>query len=1784
MIEGKGGYSPVKGRLFCGAVFVVVGVLVLCGLLFAQEEEFTILSILPPPDTLVPPVLTEIRIVFSREVVTHEDVGVSQDFSFLPLSINPPLQGQFLWEDEKTLVLKPKGALREATRYVFRFRDDFRDVRGKLLAGRHDFTLSTEPLRVLGIKQVDYTEEGGVVLECSFSLPVLPQKLRGFLTLRDSRGNEVPYALPLGPASTRLYLTTVPLQEPVLSVEILPGLTSERGPLGLEDAYRKTLEVTYAFEILENWVYFESPESCVITFNTSTPVDPEALAPFIRVDPPSPFTVRRSYGGFAIVGPFLPRERKVITVKRGAQARNGAKLLEDFTQAIIIPDLYPSVAFPVTGTYVTEALGARIPVTLLNVPKVRVLLWRLYDNNIPVALANLPQVPAEALGELVREETLFNDSPPNVPVRKALDLVHLTGNRKGTYLLIAQDASDESWAFAEHLVAFTDIGIVAKVFPQGILVWANSLRDGTPLVNAWVKVFSRTNQLLLEGTCDEGGLFLGTRDIPWDEKTRPYIVTVQTTDDLSFLVLEGELFAVSGFDITGREYLRKGYEAFLYLPRGVFRPGEELKAQAIVRGPELLPPPAFPIRFAVRNPLGREIAEESTMLSPQGGATFSLLLPENAPTGAYVLSLTLPDGKTVLAEKQFLVEEFAPPRLRVNLQASSLSVATGEDVSVDVTGEYLFGRKASGLPFTAQVVFESTPPSFPDFATYTFGNKEATFSPFTLPLGEGTLNEEGRASFSFTVPPDLRPPAFLTGKVTVTVSDPAGRPVSESLNILVSPYPVYLGVALPEGEFEPGVPLAIALVALDREGKPKETEVNLRILRILRHFVLSAPEEGEGLRYREEEEWVPEVETSLALAEGKGTYTFTPKTYGEYLLEVSEPQSLSTTTRRFFVFGRYGLAPQGEALPDRLNLVLDKSRYRLGEEATLRYRAPFAGKALFTVETDTIVLSRIVALEESGEIRFEVTEAMAPNAYCSLVLLKEGTPQEGPLRALGVTPLFVDQEDHRLVVTITTQTSARPGEKLPCTVTVRDTHGNPVPGAEVALSLVDVGVLALTDEPVPDPLGFFSAKRRLGVGTFDLYGNLILGEPQTTPLLHPAGGAPEEAFLKAQLSFLRPALFEILSLFVSGLVTDKEGKVTLELALPDVATTARMVALAFKEDQFGSSATEVLLEEEIVAEVLHPKALAPEDTCTIPVTVFSKNDAPTQVTLTLSTNDLLEVTPKEVTLTLPPRGKDVAYFSAKTLGIVGDAEMNLSVRFAEKTKHRAFRFPIRPAAPRITISLAGSVNPGEEETLDIPESFVVRTFRGQLLLSGTPDVDLRRLASILWEYPYGCLEQTTSSGWVALLLPEYLQDLDPLLAPRALAEKHLMRKIRRILSLQTPDGGFSAWPGGESRPWDSAYAYHFLLEAQKQGVDIPPPPLEEAKSYLLRFLTMPPYTSWEEELRDFYTAKAYAAYVLALSGERPLSTLEELREKRTYLRESGVFFLALTYALLGQKDLARSLVGEWTPDLSREPQSGGVYESPLREGALALLLELELDPTHTRATYLAGKLQEVLRERAYLSTQEAAFLLFALSRYFAQEKRAETFEAKILGKTGETLASSSGRDRAGLDLTLLPSPPWTIRNEGQGRIFYLLVAEGVPATPPSPWDRGIAVRRTYLDASGNPLKDLVVPRGEDILVLIELEAPRPLDNVVVVDLLPGGLEFTHLETPGETGEAMLPVFVDRRDDRVVLFFSHLEGKVSYRYRVTAVTSGTFTVAPVQAECMYNPGVSSLSGGGTLRVE
>ena len=60
-----------------------------------------------------------------------------------------------------------------------------------------------------------------------------------------------------------------------------------------------------------------------------------------------------------------------------------------------------------------------------------------------------------------------------------------------------------------------------------------------------------------------------------------------------------------------------------------------------------------------------------------------------------------------------------------------------------------------------------------------------------------------------------------------------------------------------------------------------------------------------------------------------------------------------------------------------------------------------------------------------------------------------------------------------------------------------------------------------------------------------------------------------------------------------------------------------------------------------------------------------------------------------------------------------------------------------------------------------------------------------------------------------------------------------------------------------------------------------------------------------------------------------------------------------------------------------------------------------------------------------------------------------------------------------------------------------------------------------------------------------------------------------------------------RDDRLLLFTSYAPPRKSHpfhwRYVVRAVTAGTFALPPIRASCMYEGGIESASGAGSIAI-
>jgi uncharacterized protein YfaS (alpha-2-macroglobulin family) len=157
---------------------------------------------------------------------------------------------------------------------------------------------------------------------------------------------------------------------------------------------------------------------------------------------------------------------------------------------------------------------------------------------------------------------------------------------------------------------------------------------------------------------------------------------------------------------------------------------------------------------------------------------------------------------------------------------------------------------------------------------------------------------------------------------------------------------------------------------------------------------------------------------------------------------------------------------------------------------------------------------------------------------------------------------------------------------------------------------------------------------------------------------------------------------------------------------------------------------------------------------------------------------------------------------------------------------------------------------------------------------------------------------------------------------------------------------------------------------------------------------------------------------------------------------------------------------------------------------------------------------------------------------------------------------------------------------------------------------GLEILREYVDAAGKPVTS--VKLGEEVEVRLKVRTVdrASVDNVAIVELLPGGFEVVLEprarkpaepkgrenaegdEDPEENAGPALgsaastwkPDFADVREDRVVLYGWVIGDTKQFVYRIKATNAGQYTVPPAYADAMYERGVTARSLAGKIAVE
>ena len=458
-----------------------------------------------------------------------------------------------------------------------------------------------------------------------------------------------------------------------------------------------------------------------VTLLTNQPVSVADIQPLLKVTPAVPFEVEALESGLALRGGFEVGKTYQVSITPGLRGALGGQLAESFSQSVSFGETEPSISFASADKALyLNALGNRnLGLRLNGVENVKVTVAKIYASNIQDLLRGDKQYGYESSsddgesnqgedGEYVdrsyqyydlenRGDVLFTRTyaASGLAKENGLSLLNLNlkdleinAPLKGLYVVRVQD-TEHLWLRQDKLVTLTDLAVIARQSGSGAVVFLNSLRTARPVSGATVRFISTNNQLM--GTATTNAQGVARYDSVAGSPLRLGMVLATRDADFTFLNLKSSLVETSRFEVGGLTSNAAHYQAFLYGDRDLYRPGDTLHANVVVRTDTWQTPAAgLPLKVRLLLPTGKEYASLGEKLGAGGSVEAQFILPGTAMTGAYSLEV-LTGNDVLLAAHPVSVEEFIPDRLKVSVAAAPAVLRPAQTVTATVAAQNLFG-------------------------------------------------------------------------------------------------------------------------------------------------------------------------------------------------------------------------------------------------------------------------------------------------------------------------------------------------------------------------------------------------------------------------------------------------------------------------------------------------------------------------------------------------------------------------------------------------------------------------------------------------------------------------------------------------------------------------------------------------------------------------------------------------------------------------------------------------------------------------------------------------------------------------------------------------------------------------------------------------------------------------------------------------------------------------------------------------------------------------------------
>ncbi len=1732
----------------------------------------------------------KIEVVFNNAIVTEEELNSEIDN---PFDFSPSIGGKVYWSGTDRLVLEPSKPLTSRVNYSGKLNlkevnkefevDDFNMkfyVEGRELVS---FNAELELQNPSNPKQLVY--RGKVTFSQNTPLETV-EKSASFssLDLNWNQESEKIFSFVSG---------TITRQSSAKEYEF--SLNGKNLDLS-EDLDRTVkvvpLEQMQLISIDKN----EEGKSPQMMLRFSDQLDNnQDISGFISVEPEIDFKTQKLGKFLVLNGDFKFGNQYIINIKQGLKSKWGTKTDEATSEIVVFSNIQPQVQFAGNGIFMPTSNDKKLQFLTTNLKKVHVEIKKVFNDNIDQFFRN------EQLNSSKDRNVEFNrsyiTSVGAIIYNQTLEI----GDEKNEWLLhnLALDNVFEEYSNGLYLVrinfnpqdvlvpirsnelnyiqqkgqiykpiTISDIGVIAKYASDQYQVYTTDLKTGSPMQGVKITVPNRSSG---SRTTNESGVVrIGGY--------RNSYIKAEKNGQISVIKPYEMRWNKSGFDVGGISSNDLKTRGYIYTERGVYRPGDSINLSCIIRystGSKN----NVPAYLKLFNPEGTMVYETTQKGVSDSFYNFNLGTDLNAPTGNWNVRITVGNKNFYHNLK---IETVVANRLKVKVTPALRTVLPeNKRLEIEVESRFLFGASASGLPYETEVEIFDISQAFPKYKQFSFSNQFVDFKDIKTKISSGNLNDNGLAKVVWNIPNLSQAPSPLKAKITATVQEEGGRPNDSWTYVDLNPFTHYVGIQNTDRYMKLNSKTDIPIVVVDHKGIPVGgRELVYRIYRNDSYWWYQYDNYRDfRLKFKTDKHTYLIEEGTMSSGKPFAQLPFQPRQKGQYLIEVQDAVYGGHVSGIFVSAYPYGGIPSGDQNAGTLTLKTEKETYNPGDQATISFPSPGQGNILLTVEKGDKVLSSKWITPSAGEedmtIPLDITSEMAPNVYATVTVLQthSQTVNDRPIRMFGILPIKVIDPGTIEELVIDMPDDLSPKEKFD--ININTVSGN---ATQFTVAVVDEGLLDLTNFRTPDPWKEFFKKIRLGVDTYDLFAFVIGANAGDVFKTFSIGG--DEDYRESQVDpFEKKKRFKPVSMFKGPLKTDGSGRATVSFEMPNYVGSVRVMVVSAEGNTYGSAEKTVPVKSDLIVLPTIPRALKPGDEFEIPVNVFATKENIGEITLNIETEGPIDIIgTASHNHTFVDESDQMFYFKAKVKSAIGQSKITIRANGKDTESLFEADVPVSPSAARIYDKEEKVIKPGETISFDLPKLGLDGTNNARINLAVFPNMDFIHRLHWLIRYPYGCIEQTTSSVFPQLALKDILADDDKLAAE---VDNNINAGIARLSSFQLSNGGFSYWPGGEeASPWGSNYAGQFLIEARNQGYVVP----DAMYNGIVRYLEREARRSSDD--KKWLMTRVNRCFVLAMANQAPLSEMNLLKQNHyDELNSTQKWQLVTAYKLAGALDKVQDEIASIPTEVDDYTEFGHTYGSRNRDLGIILRCLVILEKNDD-AALMAKYIAEVLSGRNWYSTQTLGQMLLGIGSYFeyAGIKAGDDLiiEGEVTLPNGqkETIKSVNKYSfyiNEGYDSKMSVKLNGDVDVE---QLYATLTSNGVPLVDQSKNEnKNIDLSIDWFNEDGENIDINSVKQGDTFYgryrVFNSSVVPR-IDEVALVQLLPSGWEIENTRLSGEVLPGWTNSFtlngeeyLDIRDDRIMWFFDLEKKPLDFIVKINAITEGTYQLPGARCEAMYN---------------